>query len=129
MNIEDTRKAYQELSAKSSELSRTLNFSAIAIIWVFKQQTETTISIPHDLMLPALFVVISLSSDLLQYVSATICWGIFGRIKEIKCTNIDDQFEAPAFINWSAIIFFYLKLLFVAMAYIFLAVYIIDVFK
>ena len=73
MRIEDTRKTYQELSSKSSDLARTLSFSAIAIIWVFKQESESTISILTDLIVPALFAVLALTSDLLQYVSATIC--------------------------------------------------------
>ena len=129
MKIEDARNTYQELSAKTSDLARTLSFSVIAIVWVFKQETESGISVPSDLMVPSLFAVMALASDLLQYISSTVCWGIFGRIREIKSVDDKEQFKAPAYINWPAILFFYLKLLFVALAYIYLASYILGIFK
>ena len=129
MKLKDSRAAYQEFSGKVSELARTLSFSSIAIIWVFKSEVETGVVIPKELFGPALFTVLALGLDLLQYISATVCWGVFSRRKELSGITPDDNFKAPPHINLPAIVFFYGKLASIFVAYILLFMYLFDKFR
>jgi len=128
MKLADCRSAYQELSGKASELARTLSLSGIAIIWVFKSDTSSGPEIPRALFAPGLFVVAALALDLVQYISGTIAWGAYGRVKELTGTSADADFQAPRWLNWPANVAFYGKLLCVAVAYVYLLQYLLERF-
>jgi hypothetical protein len=104
-----------------------LNFSAIALIWVFNRGTEhSAAQLPADLLYPGLFVVASLALDLLQYVAASVMWGTFMRLQERRKVSEDTEFLAPPFLNWPALIAFWSKLAAVAVAYLLLLQYIVG---
>ncbi len=128
VKLADCRAAYQELSGKASDLSRTLSLSAIAIIWVFKSDTSNGPSIPSELVVPGFFVVSSLALDLLQYVAGTAAWGGYGRIKELSGVSANEEFQAPRWLNWPATTFFYGKLTCVAVAYFLLLRFLLQRF-
>ena len=123
MKLADCRAAYQELSGKASELSRTLSLSGIAIIWVLKSDTVDGPKIPTELFTPGLFLVLSLALDLLHYVTGALAWGAIGRIKELRGTTEDEDFLAPRWANWPGNLMFCAKLISVGVAYYFLLLF------
>jgi hypothetical protein len=128
MKLAECRSAYQQLSGKASDLARTLSLSGIAIIWVFKSNTSTGPEIPQELFRPGVFVVLSLALDLLQYVSSAVAWGVYGRVRELRGTTVEEEFKAPRWLNWPGILTFYGKILCVALAYYYLLQYLIARF-
>lgn len=124
MNLADVRAAYYERTAKASDIARQLGFAGIAIIWVFKTEVAGSLTIPNELRLAGVLLVISLALDFLQYVYASSAWGIFHRFKENERDNQEargiaftDEFQAPDQINWPTLIFFWMKLGVLSVAY------------
>jgi len=118
MKLADCRAAYQDFSAKASDLSRKLGFSGIALIWVFKSSTEGAApTLPKALFVPAFWIVSSLALDLMQYVLGALSWGSYARLQELRGMRADREFTAPRFINWGALVAFWLKLVSISIAY------------
>jgi hypothetical protein len=122
MRLSDVRQAYDYFSGKASDLSRQLAFAGIAVVWVFRRDTAAGLAIPPSLVRPALFFCAALACDLLHYVAATLAWGTFHRLNELKLKKPGDDpvLTAPRFINWPQTLFFALKLTSVAIGYAFL---------
>jgi hypothetical protein len=120
--LEDYRRDYYEFSGKASDVARTLALSGLAVIWIFKQDGENGPSLPGEFLEPALWLVIALACDLLQYIVASAVWGIFHRYHE-KRSKADKELSAPWFLPWFQNSFFYAKLVAVSMAYYFLLQY------
>lgn len=121
MKLADCLRAYEELTAKASEITRKLGFAGIAIIWVFKTEKGSNYVVPTDLLLPGLLIVISLTLDYLQYVLGSFIWGCFHRYKEKVGTKDREEFDAPRQINWPANFFFLTKIATMILAYVLLA--------
>ena len=80
--------------------------------------------LPSKLVLPTLFLVMSLSLDLLQYVVSAGSWGSYGRILEVKQERGETNPRlAPSWFNWPAMVFFWAKLAALAVAYVLIGVY------
>ena len=119
MNLADYRSHYYELSGKASDVARTLALSGIAVIWVFAiGGHDGNYKLPHELLSPGLFIVLSLFFDLAQYVIGASTWGIFARHHEKRGVDSDAELTAPPWFNWPALACFFLKLACVAAAYI-----------
>jgi hypothetical protein len=125
MKLKDALDNYYFYSGKLSDICRQLGFAGIAIIWIFGLGTVTTAQLPKDLTLPALLIVASLTLDFLHYLSSTVIWGVYHRVKE-KDTKPDAEFEAPRQINWAPLIFFWLKVTALGAAYLALGFYLAD---
>ncbi len=124
MKLVQARDSYYWYTEKASDVARTLAFAGIALIWIFKVGDSGTPRIPHRLLPPTFFLAGSLILDLLQYVVASILWGGFHRFKEKTIpAGEDPEFEAPAWMNWPAILFFYGKLILVALGFLLLIRY------
>ena len=123
------KKDYQELSGKASDVARQLSFAGIAIIWIFRVNNNSGVTLNPKLILPTIFLCISLACDLLHYIYSSIVWGSFHRYHEKKKTNPQDDpdLTADPRLNWPSIAFFYLKLLGVILSYIFIIKYCWDV--
>jgi hypothetical protein len=93
VKLEDYRQAFYRYSTRASEGSRQLAFAGIAIIWLFKRDTAGQLSIPHDLVLPGIFIVVSLALDMIHYCLGTIIWRWYYRKKEDD--GIDESTELP----------------------------------
>ena len=119
MNRGDSLKAYQDFSSQTSDNVRKLCFAGIAVIWVFKAGATgvTDLRIPGILVWSGGCIVVSLIFDFLQYLWGTIAWGMLHRSKEKAGVSKDDDFKAPAAINWPTNTFFVGKVLFVAGGY------------
>jgi len=117
MILEDVRQAYYDFTGKTSEIVRQLGFAGIALVWIFKTGTDGNPIIPNNLLIPAILIVISLTSDLSQYIAGSIAWGVYNRIKEKRGTSDKENFEAPRYINWATNAFFITKIICMAIAY------------
>lgn len=117
MKLQNVLDNYYFHSGKVSDIARQLAFAAIAVIWLFKAGNGTSISLPKELLQPLRLVVVFLALDLLQYIFATVVWGIFHRIKEREGTSNSSEFKAPRSINWLALACFWSKIVVLAYAY------------
>ena len=123
MKLKDVRESYYEFSGKTSDLVRTLALSAIAIVWVFRIESDDGPALAAPLLIAGLLAVSALAFDLLQYVVATIIWGGFHRQKEKAQLGEEAEFDAPGWINRPSLTFFALKIILVAAAYFVLVVH------
>lgn len=119
MKLSDYRQTFYDFSAKASEVSRKLAFAGIAIVWIFKTSENISPKVPIDLYLPTALLVLTLALDLLQYVSATIIWGIFQWKEERKLQDINDDPELGAhpLCKLPQNVFFLLKIISITLAY------------
>ncbi len=120
MRLEDCREYYYYHSGKASDVARQLGFAGLALIWIFKLQTQPGLAVPSSLILPAGLIVVTLACDLLQYISGTLAWGIYNRLKEVAGFSQDKEFKAPPQLNWPALVFFWAKLTAIIAAYVLL---------
>lgn len=120
MKLEEVRAAYYEATGKTSEIVRNLGFAGIALVWIFKTGADGNQTIPGNLLLPAILIVIGLTLDLCQYVARSVIWGLYNRIKEGRGVTDEQQFEAPGYINWLPLFFFWSKIICIIVAYILL---------
>jgi hypothetical protein len=117
MKLEDARTAYQEFSAKASEIVRQISLAGVGLIWIFKSGTGTTLSLNRPLLKAALFICLSLLFDFLQYVLGTTIWFAYFRHKEKQGTKEGAEFLAPPHLNWPTWSLFYLKSAMILIAY------------
>jgi nicotinamide riboside transporter PnuC len=76
MKIQEFLAAYEESSAKASELTRNFAFAGIAVVWVLKTgQNAGGVIFSQELLLPLYCFVAALAADALQYVYKTLLWG------------------------------------------------------
>jgi hypothetical protein len=128
MRLSDYKEAYYKFSEKASDVSRQLSFAGVAVIWVFRLQSDSGDKIPTELVYPTVFLVLSLALDLLQYIVATASWGIFHRFHENKLKKATDnpELDAPRWVNWFPLITFWSKLTSVVIAYWFLLTFLMK---
>lgn len=124
MKLSEALKAYQELSARASDVSRQLAFAGIAVIWIFRVQSAAGDRLTTDLLLPLILFVSALVLDLMQYIIATLTWGWFHRHHEKKKkkdgVTADVDVKASKYLNYAPLILFWLKMFAVALAYVIL---------
>ena len=82
MKLSDYLNSYYAHTGNASTVSRQASFAGIALVWVFNTKSGNEITLPIDLLMPVLWLVISLGLDLLQYISSAFIWGVFHRVKE-----------------------------------------------
>ena len=117
MKLEDAREAYQALSGKASDIVRQISLAGVGLIWVFKSGTGTPLSLDPPLLKAALFIVLSLFFDFLQYLLGATIWFVYFRHKEKQHTKEQAEFEAPPQLNWPTWGLFYLKSAMMLIAY------------
>lgn len=121
MTLATARQAYQELSAKASEIARQLAFAAIALVWLFKEsQPDGGIFVPRELVAPVVLALVALGADLLQYLVAALSWGAYARLQERRGVGEEQKFDAPAAINRVPLLLFFVKQAAVVVAYVML---------
>jgi len=110
ITIKEIREAYYDYSGTASELSRKAALVGIGAIWVFRDSAAAGgLGLAPPLLTAGALLIVSIGLDLLQYVCAAGTWGWFGRKIERQLRDSEDQFLAPRWINWPAILFFWLK--------------------
>ena len=117
LTLKDGYERSGEASDKSSEINRQLAFAGIAIIWVFKTDSDGRQIVPNELFLPGLLLVASLSFDLLQYVVKSEIWRIVTRKKEKAGVK---EFVVPPWINYFGDALYWIKIVATIIAYVLL---------
>lgn len=131
MKLEKCREAYSDYSGRASDVARQLAFAAIGVAWLFKGEGR---AIPAEeaavrwMLFRALgWSAVSLALDLLQYAYAAAAWGLFcwfrekAQMKRDGVLKDDEECEVPSPINWPTFVFFWVKLVTLAIAYSYLA--------
>lgn len=114
MKLEDALRSYYEFSGLASSVNRQIGFAGIAVIWIFCQLKNGKLIVPDELILPAIFIIISLGLDLLQYVFGSLVWGIVHRHNERKDRQ---SFTASRFLNYPQLFCLWTKLVSMIIAY------------
>jgi hypothetical protein len=118
MKLSDAQAIYADHSRQASTVCRQLAFAGIAIIWIFRSVAEEPGEplLPREFLGPGALIVLALAADLLQYAWASAIWGRVSRRME-QTGNTED---APAWVNWPTDALFWLKIVCVMIAYIWL---------
>lgn len=117
MKLEDVRAAYEDLSAKASDIVRQISLAGVGIIWVFKSSAGGSLSLDPKLLRAALFIFVALLLDFFQYILGTTIWFLYFRYRELKGTKGNCEFLAPPSLNWPTWTLFYLKSVMMLIAY------------
>ena len=120
--IDHYKKDYEYYTGKASEIGRSLALGGIAVVWIFKTTTtDGNLTIPSILIAPLIWLVISLSFDLLQYIIGGLIWLIYYRYKEyqIKKGQIqaNEDLKAPRILPLIIHIIYWSKLVSIVVAY------------
>lgn len=116
---------FETYTGKASDIARHLCFVGLAIVWLFHIGNGNQLTLPVKLLPTLPCFVLSLTFDLLQYIVASVVWGLFCRHHENKLENIEDDPElaAPKWINVPTNFLFIGKLIFVITGYCFLLIF------
>lgn len=126
MKLSEIRTAYEELSGKLSDINRQLCFAGFAIIWIFNKSIGD-FSVPKELYLPAFFLCLSLSIDLLQYIVSSLSWYFFYLYNRKKDRPDDDvEINEPEGLNVAPWILFIVKIALLVIGYICLGYFLIS---
>ena len=117
MNLREAKSAYEELSAKASDVIRQLSLAGIALIWIFRTNADQTPTLHQDLLRGALFITVALACDLLQYLIGTLIWFRYFRYREKRGTPEEEDFAAPTMLNWPGWFLFTVKSVMMILAY------------
>lgn len=138
-HIKDYLEDYQYFTGKASDINRSLSIAGLAIIWLLLKDTDIITKvgssvqlssvIPKNLLLPFFLLLISLSLDLLHYISGSILWGTFHwkKDKQWERDELTDaqaaNVEAPAWRRNIINFFFISKFLPTITAYVLLVLF------
>lgn len=121
--IEDYREEFYVFTGKASDVNRQLALAGVAIIWIFNNPDGSKILLCDALILPLIFLVVSLAIDLIQYVLGSVIWGIFFEIKEYQVNHqnlLNDNIKAPNILSYSITTLFFLKVITMVLLFDFL---------
>ncbi|WP_369301470.1 hypothetical protein [Pseudomonas sp. N2-5-1-1] len=127
--LKEFRQDYYYFSGKVSDNVRSLCLSAVAVIWVFKQEIGGLTTLPTALYWALLWVICALALDFMQYLYASVTWAVFSRYKEKKGFDQETELLAPAVLNWPTNLFYVLKILSAVAVYIQILRYLFGVIK
>jgi hypothetical protein len=119
MSVVDlAHRVYEARSGAASTICRQLGFAGIALIWAFRVVDGENVAVPQVLLLPAALIVASLALDLFHYAVASAMWAIVGRVFELRENRGKlVPSRAPRWMNYPAVVLFWLKLAAMAAAY------------
>jgi hypothetical protein len=126
MKLEDYRKTFYEFSGKLSDITRQLSFAGIAVIWLFKKDVSVTPTLPKDLNLPLILLVLTLSFDYLQYLVESLMWRHVYRSKEKSGIGADIETEHSTWVEAPIYFAFLMKICLLILAYIWILYYLIG---
>lgn len=126
MKLSEYRKIANDYTGRASEITRQLSLGGIGIIWLFKS-SESGPLLDRFLIFPLIFLSLALLMDLIQYVIGGWTWITFFREHEKSAEpGSDPNIQAPPSKSRPLYIFYYLKIIFMLLAYFFLVGYLID---
>ncbi len=123
MKIEELRDCYYESTEKLSELVRTLGLAGIAVIWMFRSESENgALNIPSEFVSPLELFILSLLLDFFQYFYKSVTWGALNHFHWRSHRKNNRDVEISEKWNWGALFFFWSKVLSMMTGYIFLLI-------
>lgn len=135
MTLKEIRNEVSYFSEKAGIVNQKLALAGIAIIWLFRETSEDKIAIANSLLVSLTFFVTALAIDLIHYsVFAPIYRSYFmkhmydGKDKngKKKLTEEETEVGQPFKTNDLSWVFFFFKILFVIVGYVFLVIGIFD---
>lgn len=118
MRLADINESLYESTSKLGATTRNLSLAGIGIVWVFKVEKNGSSYLPRDLVLPALFFVISVALDFFQYAYNAIAYSIVARLNREK--DGDTEILLPSKIMLPTYSMFYGKILAAVVGYVLL---------
>lgn len=128
MKLSDIRNDYFTYSTRVSEIIRNINFAGIAMLWVLSHEETEIFFCNNENLIPLRFLVLSMVTDVLQYLLQTIIWYRFytckkkellkKQVEDVESSIVNEK-ELYSIIPWC---FWGLKILFTIIAFIFIAV-------
>jgi hypothetical protein len=127
MKLQTCRDKYYEASGTLSENARKLSFAGIAVIWIFKRQSENVVVLPQILTTALLFFVACLTFDLAQYIYQSVVWCRFHDQKENELNHNEKvEFLAPKRFTVVANLLLVSKVLLVVIGYVCMLIFLAD---
>lgn len=114
MKLQTILDQYHQDSAQASDIARSLNYALLGVVWILSKENFDNLVNFKSLLI---FIVVSLSSDFLQYFLKGLLEKYHFDKQEEKATdangNINEDYNAapyPTYIKMVAQLFYYLKL-------------------
>jgi hypothetical protein len=135
MKLSEFKKISDTYTSKSSDICRQLALGGIAIIWLFKINSNGTIALERFLLYPLISLSISLISDLLQYVLGGYIWKRFFITEEKKAialnkedsiNPLDPEIKASKRLNKPIYYLYWIKIGVMIISYILIIIYMIH---
>jgi hypothetical protein len=125
MKLEGYRQAFYDFSGKLSDITRQLSFAGIAVIWLFKKDVSGIPTLPRDLILPLILLVLTLSFDYLHYLVGALIWRHVYRSKEKSGIGEEEETEHSTWVESPIYLIFLVKIALLVSAYVWLLRYLI----
>ena len=127
MKLKEYKEDSYAFSKSVSDLVKQFAFAGIALIWIFKLDKTDAHLIPKELLVPLLYMVITLAFTFLQYLLPSIIWTIFFRYHE-KENNGDTtvDIKASGWLSVTGWAFYILKIISLVIGYIYIINFIIQ---
>ncbi|KAF1008980.1 MAG: hypothetical protein GAK28_00612 [Luteibacter sp.] len=129
MDLKEVRGCYDYHTGKAGDVGRQLALGGIAVVWLLHGDSRV-LAFPKLLLIALGFFCGSLALDFLHYLSCSAIWGIYGRNKEkdlqgqgINPASPAAIFDAPPFINWTGLIFYWAKGMALIIGGVYLGIY------
>ena len=114
------REHYYFYSGKISDVARQICFAGIAVVWLVSGNADasshTSISLSRLLLIALVLLLVSLGLDGLQYAYGALIWGALARWRERH--DADSEKPVHRAVNWPTLVFFWTKLVSLAVAYV-----------
>lgn len=107
-----------------SQICRQLAFGEGAICWLFKEPNQTLIVFPESIIWALTFLVLYFILDIFQYLFATVLYYSAAKFCEYLCEidviKTEEDVKSPPGINFLPKLCFYLKLISLLLASLFI---------
>jgi preprotein translocase subunit Sec61beta len=117
VKVKDYQDCYYEYSGKVSEIGRTLSLAALGLIWIFKLDDPNAIKLDPQLVKAALWIVLTLSLDLIQYVYLTYAWWFVSYRYEKKYGHDAENLRHSRWLPGIGEIIFFMKIATLSIGY------------
>ena len=118
---------YKAYTRDITEVSRKLGFAGAAICWILKTPQGT---FSNSVLWSLIFLVAFFISDVLQSFTGALLLRCWIRTEEIKIwqvkNTLDGEYLKPGWLDYPSFTFFLLKVLFLLVGFIFIAVEILK---